>query len=540
MKPIPAPRPVGPGTAPGLARPVPAPAAPAPGRPFGEELAHASLRTGGEPAPRLAGAPDRSLPAAGAGAHMTAAPVSPVPETGAIAGGGLAPRQDDVWPVPETSSQDSPACRVRPSALPPVTNDESHRPGPDREEPEAPEASGPGDLGERMPAANPVLLIPPRATIGLHDVSCAVPGATRAGFPGGPPTPDHATGSAAGNIAGPDVPNPAAAPPEADRDVARAEGLPDAGGNGATPTPPEVPAGNRPGLRPPVPDSAVRTPPTRAEAAALPGANAPPSGAAPSETAPQAPASNGVAIAASLPETHGPNKAAGDGDPRLPVVGTVDAPLSTQMNPGPHQVKSAGSTEQKLPVESDGPAPAIPGRPDSREAVVPDSAAWRTSAGVAARVGENEVLPEVSNLRPVDGMTALQERIAEAVVRLRQTGREEYEAVVRPDEQTEILLRITWRDGRAEVQAELRRGDSAALGDRWRELQERLGHQGVKLHSLLADTTGGDAGSSAQGRGETPAGELATAGRAPGPRSRTSLRRGPVPAGARPGWESWA
>ncbi|MCZ7637278.1 MAG: hypothetical protein M5U12_15345 [Verrucomicrobia bacterium] len=93
---------------------------------------------------------------------------------------------------------------------------------------------------------------------------------------------------------------------------------------------------------------------------------------------------------------------------------------------------------------------------------------------------------------PPDAAHALFEGVTAAVVRLRQSGRDEFEATVRPDADTEIQLRVSWQGDTAEIQAELRRGDTAHLTVRWQELQDRLALHGIRLgplHSGLGAAT---------------------------------------------------
>jgi hypothetical protein len=92
--------------------------------------------------------------------------------------------------------------------------------------------------------------------------------------------------------------------------------------------------------------------------------------------------------------------------------------------------------------------------------------------------------PPVNALPPRDATQALFDSATAAVVRLRQSGREEFEAAIRPDDHTEICLRVTWQDGTAEIQAELPRGDATSLTARWQELQDRLTLHGIRLGSL--------------------------------------------------------
>ena len=86
--------------------------------------------------------------------------------------------------------------------------------------------------------------------------------------------------------------------------------------------------------------------------------------------------------------------------------------------------------------------------------------------------------------------------------------------VLTPDGNTQLALHVEVQQGRFEVRAVLERGDFAALGAEWAQLQNRLAEQGVRLAPLVSGAGAGNAFagepsfSQQRGREEMPFGEL--------------------------------
>jgi hypothetical protein len=78
--------------------------------------------------------------------------------------------------------------------------------------------------------------------------------------------------------------------------------------------------------------------------------------------------------------------------------------------------------------------------------------------------------------RAIDSATVGLERAEAASVRL----------VLRPDANTQLALHIKWQQGHFEALAVVERGDFAALGAEWTQLQSRLAEQGVRLAPLVS------------------------------------------------------
>jgi hypothetical protein len=212
--------------------------------------------------------------------------------------------------------------------------------------------------------------------------------------------------------------------------------------------------------------------------------------------------------------------------------------------------KTAGPEEQNLPsmpatVQLVAEKAAARGVSASHTSQVGDSANFLASAAQPANASvatAEKVMPSA----PVDPTAKIVALMASAVVRLRQTGADDFEVAIQPDPNTEILLRVSLQGNGAEIQAELRRGDSAAFAARWQELQERLAQQGVKLAALAANadqagSLGRDAGFSSPQHQSEAEQDAAPFGYAETTTNNNNTSRPTVahPGTAR-GWETWA
>jgi hypothetical protein len=109
------------------------------------------------------------------------------------------------------------------------------------------------------------------------------------------------------------------------------------------------------------------------------------------------------------------------------------------------------------------------------------------------------MLPPASSLRFEDhppeiaapsGMVAAahtQELVSQVIIHvteLRQLNLNSLAVVLKPDANTEILLRLEQRGGAVEIQARFERGDFQNFNAHWEELQRSLAGQGVRLSPL--------------------------------------------------------
>lgn len=232
--------------------------------------------------------------------------------------------------------------------------------------------------------------------------------------------------------------------------------------------------------------------------------------------------------------------------PPPPAGGTSVAPESAQMNVAQDMNKTSGPAEQNLP--SAPPAAAWLAEQagartlSARHPHVPGDAASAVAAFIAAptpvAAAEHAVVaaPPVAAADPTARVLAL---MAGAVVQFRRTGTDDFDVSIRPDPDTEINLRVSLAGTGVEIQAELRRGDAAALAARWPDLQERLAQQGIKLAALAeGETLSGGAQQDSRSPAQPPEGE-------PGPvvvpaTTHTTTAPAPAPPGRARGWETWA
>ena len=237
--------------------------------------------------------------------------------------------------------------------------------------------------------------------------------------------------------------------------------------------------------------------------------------------------------------------------PPPPAGGTSAAPLTQPMNVVLDMNKTAGPEEQNLPS-----APATVHLAAEKAVLRSVSASQTGSVGdpasllTAAQPTRESVATaeKVTLTAPVDPTAKIAALMASAVVRFRQTGEDNFEVAIQPDQNTEIMLRVTLQGDGAEIHAELRRGDSAAFAARWQELQEKLAQQGVRLAALDAsEKQSGAPGQNAEFRSPQQQSEsdqdAAPFGYAE-TTTATNATNAPRPAAARPsparGWETWA
>ena len=235
------------------------------------------------------------------------------------------------------------------------------------------------------------------------------------------------------------------------------------------------------------------------------------------------------------------------------AVGTAGASPSQQMNTAQDMTKTSGLEEQNLPVgpassahlamEEVGPRSVLP----SHASPVGDLTGTLSEFVQPAVIsGTTRVAEEVAPVSPVDPTAKALALMNSAVVHFRRTGEEDFDVTIHPDADTELLLHVSLQSsGGAEIHAELRQGDGAALVAHWQDLQERLAQQGVKLAALTtgeerAGQFGSHAGFSSPQRQRQPEKEAATLSFASTITTNSHSRPAPVHRGAGRGWETWA
>ncbi|MGA2863785.1 MAG: hypothetical protein ABSF95_04795 [Verrucomicrobiota bacterium] len=156
--------------------------------------------------------------------------------------------------------------------------------------------------------------------------------------------------------------------------------------------------------------------------------------------------------------------------------------------------ENACQAEQNLPVSVAGSElPQGAGR--ERKA---GEAAWEPAAAMPSGGGEaalavpghsagHELTAQAEPLRPHAGAAdAVRHAIDSARVGLERAEAASVRLVLRPDANTQLALHIKWQQGHFEALAVVERGDFAALGAGWTQLQSRLAEQGVRLAPLVS------------------------------------------------------
>jgi hypothetical protein len=142
----------------------------------------------------------------------------------------------------------------------------------------------------------------------------------------------------------------------------------------------------------------------------------------------------------------------------------------------------------------------------------------------------------------------LRQEVGRLAVELRRQDHEMMTAVLRPDAQTEVALRLRMRDGSVEVDAVCQSGNAAYLQANWDSLQQRLLLQGVRLGPLqsaepMPFANGGLSGGLAQGRRESEAAAWENTPLWPGPalgaRHTTTVAPRGLPVGAPGRGQEW-
>ena len=100
-----------------------------------------------------------------------------------------------------------------------------------------------------------------------------------------------------------------------------------------------------------------------------------------------------------------------------------------------------------------------------------------------ADAGSNVTVPST-----YEAAVANAERISQMIVResatLRHTGAQSMSVVLRPDENTELVVNLTKVDGTLEAVIKLERGEFGGLNQHWVQLQDRLAQQNIRLGAL--------------------------------------------------------
>lgn len=170
--------------------------------------------------------------------------------------------------------------------------------------------------------------------------------------------------------------------------------------------------------------------------------------------------------------------------------------------------------------------------------------AFATSQSPTALASDAERLPETS----AGDALRLEQKILGVIAEVKRLKPDSMSVVLKPDGDTELHLQLRIDGGRVDVEARVQRGDSAALGGHWAQLQQNLASQGVRLGDLqpppTPQTAGPDwsGGFSKQHREQTARDELSEPQRESVlPETATVVgKTKSIPKLDRRSWESWA
>ncbi|MBI4324917.1 MAG: hypothetical protein HY674_06600 [Chloroflexi bacterium] len=179
-----------------------------------------------------------------------------------------------------------------------------------------------------------------------------------------------------------------------------------------------------------------------------------------------------------------------------------------------------------------------------------------TGAG-AGSVAECETVKDSAPLKePVNLLERMSHLMIKEVSLLKRFDASSLAAVLKPDENTELFLRLTQDKGQMAAFVRCERGDFSQLSRHWGELQESLARQNVQLaplqertvHAHLPENAASLANGSATANSErhpqkpaldmiTPLGELENVGSRTEPVQKTESK---TPSPRAHGWETWA
>jgi hypothetical protein len=207
----------------------------------------------------------------------------------------------------------------------------------------------------------------------------------------------------------------------------------------------------------------------------------------------------------------------------------------------------SGSTEQNLPGDT-----AMNGADDGKihpadfklQHDKPEVSAVSASALSASTSTETTAAVGAEWPAPARSMERTHEMMSLQAVRLRESGQDSLQVVIRPDTGLQLSLHLQMRDGNVEMRALLHRGNFEFLNVHWPELQQQLESRGVRLGPLeYSDAAADGQGGSQSADQQTPD----DSANASGAFAEFALNSTLVPkpaAGSRStrarGWESWA
>lgn len=223
-----------------------------------------------------------------------------------------------------------------------------------------------------------------------------------------------------------------------------------------------------------------------------------------------------------------------------PAGGTCGAKQYLPMQLAAKTEENAETAEKKLPA-----SPAVSAREDLptqafHAARMDSSPPPQFAVSAATPATFATASPSMELLRTIERTEDL---MALHGMRLRDSGNESLEVMIKPGNGIQLSLTLRMEDGRVEMHARLQGGDYEFLSRHWSELQQQLEPRGVRLTTLTAGDQG--AGGFTQSKQQDSRDPAGYKGCAHGAIAEFALSGGLIKKPglhpkSRRGWESWA
>ncbi|HLP77486.1 MAG TPA: hypothetical protein VK327_11280, partial [Candidatus Paceibacterota bacterium] len=171
--------------------------------------------------------------------------------------------------------------------------------------------------------------------------------------------------------------------------------------------------------------------------------------------------------------------------------GTSSAKYLSPMQKAEKLNESAGPTEQNLPVPATSAGSVVPSKTVRQVISATDSEKSEASLPVGSSQTDSAATREIraatesaSISNPVRTVERAHDLMALHALRLRDSGNDSMQIVIKPSSDLHIALNLEMRDGTVQVNAQLQRGDYEFLNRHWTDLQQQMESRGVKLAPL--------------------------------------------------------
>lgn len=183
---------------------------------------------------------------------------------------------------------------------------------------------------------------------------------------------------------------------------------------------------------------------------------------------------------------------------RIAVTGTSTAKQIVPMKNALEMNEVAELAGKNLPGDAPSFRPPTPGLRDlterpAKQDAASQSVALQQSAPSSALVENTPSTTRTESSTPVTVADRITQAVLDGVAELRQRGTDSVSVVLKPEGGSELFLRVEMRDGALSAQLHFQQGDSSGMEHHFKELQERLAAQGVRLERAGNFTSpGGD------------------------------------------------